>query len=106
MAGGVEALARLVQPLRVELRVQHALLVPERPGDIAAVRPEDRRAATADELVAGGERNVVRIARRALEEARAEHERPRLACDVPDRVVPGLAVVRRRSQVDLDAGLV
>src|SRR5262249_30034253 len=104
--GRVEALASLVERLRIELRVEDALVIPERAGEVAAVRAEDRRAATAHELVALRERHVVRIAGRAREHARAEYERPSLARDVTDRVVPVLAVVRRRSQVHLNSRLV
>src|SRR5439155_25783862 len=47
----VEALALFVEPLRVELRVEDPLLVPERAGEVGAVRAENRRAAAAEELV-------------------------------------------------------
>src|SRR5215470_16400012 len=106
VARRVEALALGEEQLRVELRVEHALLVPERPGEVAPVGPEDRGAAAADELVALGQRHVVREARGALEDAAREHEGTGLSRDVAHRVVPHLRVLGGRREVELDAGLV
>src|SRR5438046_4560942 len=69
MPGGVKSLSLREQEIRVELRVDDALLVPERPRQVLAVRGDDRGAAAAEQVGAVGERNVARVARRALEEA-------------------------------------
>ena len=50
VAGGVEALSLLVQASRVELGIENPLLVLERPGEVGAVRVEDRAAAATDEV--------------------------------------------------------
>src|SRR5205823_7532878 len=52
--GRIETLPRLVQLLRIELGVEDAFLVPQRAGEVTAVRREDGRAARADQLVALG----------------------------------------------------
>src|SRR5436190_1403156 len=92
---------RGARPLLRKVGVENPLLVPERTGEVAPVRTEDRRPAAAHDLVALGEWHVVRIARRALEDATAQDKRARLARDVLHRVVPILRVVRRRRKVDL-----
>ena len=72
MAGGVEALPLLVEPRRVELGVEDALLVVERPGEVGAVRAEDGAAAAADQVDPGElvvQREVGRVGGRALEVA-------------------------------------
>src|SRR4051794_28905636 len=104
--GRVEPLPRRVERVGVEVGVENPLFVPQRAGEVLAARREDRGAATPDELVPGRERDVVGIARRALEDAAREHERARLACDVAQRVLPALAVLCRGREVDLDATLV
>src|SRR5437870_544657 len=73
--GGVEALPFFVQALWVELRIEDAFLVPERAGEIRAVRAKDRRAAAADQLVSFGELHVGGVARGALVDAAREDER-------------------------------
>src|SRR3954451_22698722 len=88
VGGGVAPLAFLVQARWIELRVEHPLLVPERAGEVGAVRREDRRAAAAHQLVAVGKPDVSRVARGSLEDAAREDEGARLAGDVADRVVP------------------
>jgi hypothetical protein len=77
VADGVEALALLEQSAAIELGVEDPFLVVERPGEVGAVRPENRTAATAQdvgavELVA--EWKVVGVRRGSLEVARADHE--------------------------------
>ncbi len=52
------------------------------------------------------QREVVRVARGALEVAGADHVGARLEGDVHERRLPAIAVVRRRGDVDLDARLV
>ena len=53
VAGRVEALPLGRQLRGVEVRVEDALLVVEGPGEVGAVRREDRRAAAAQEISAG-----------------------------------------------------
>src|SRR5919204_3309213 len=50
VAGRIEALALGVQPRRIELRVENALFVVERPGEVRAVGREDRASAPADDV--------------------------------------------------------
>src|SRR5215211_1357688 len=99
----IEALALLVKQLRIEVGVQDSLLVPERPGEVRAVGPDDRRAPPPDQLVSFAERHIVRVARGALEDAAGEDERARLARDVAHRLEPALGVVGGRREVHLDA---
>ena len=52
VARGVEALALLVEPRRLEVGVEDALLAVERAGEVPAVGAEDRAAAAAEQVVA------------------------------------------------------
>src|ERR1700730_12340932 len=106
MPGRVETLACFVEPLWIEIGVENALLVPQRPGEIGPVRRKNGRAPAAHDVVAVCERYVGRITRSALVDATAENERARLAGDVLHRVVPVLRVVGRRCEIDLDSALV
>src|SRR5687768_11194357 len=93
VAGGVETLPLLVEPCRVELGVEDALLVVERPGQVSPIRIEDGAAAAADHLAPGElleEREVGGVGARPLEVARRDDERPRLARDVDERGLPGV----------------
>ena len=72
VAGRVEALALLVEPLRIEVGVEDPLLAVERAGEVRAVRGEDRRATAAEDVDAGelvAQREVVRIRAGTLEVA-------------------------------------
>src|SRR5438477_625233 len=85
-------------------RREHPFLVPEWPREVAAVGAEDRGPAAPDQLRPVGERHVVGVARGALEDAGRDHEAAGLAGDVLDRLVPLLAVVGGRGEVELDPG--
>ena len=79
VAGRVEALAFLVEPNGVKLRVQDSLLIVERPGKVGPVRAEDRTSSSPDhvltlELVR--QRELRRIGGGALEVRGADDERP------------------------------
>ena len=79
VAGRVEALALLVKPRGVELRVQDSLLVVERPGEVGAVRAEDCASSSPDHILAlelVGEREIRRIGGGALEVRGADDECP------------------------------
>ena len=109
VTGGIEALPLLGEARRIELGVEDSLLVVERAGEIRAVGTEDRAAAPAEDvapLELVEKREVRRIRARPLEVARRDHEGPRLAGDVDERRLPGIAVVGRRGDVELDARLV
>ena len=104
--GRVEPLALLGEASGIELGIEDPLFVVERPGQIGAVGAEDGAAAAAEdpaplELVT--EREVRRIGLGPLEVARRDHERARLARDVDERRLPGIAVVGGRGDVELDA---
>jgi len=105
VADRVEALPLGEQARRVELRVEDPLLAVQRPGEVRAVGSEDRATAAADRpysLDLGGERKVVGVGRLELEVCRGDDVRPALARDVDERLLPGLAVVGGRGDVDLD----
>jgi len=64
VADRVEALPLREQPRRVELGVENPLLVVQRPGEVRAVRREDRTAAATEQPGAvelGAQREVVRV---------------------------------------------
>src|SRR2546430_6141170 len=97
------------QARRVELGVEDPSLLVQRAGEVRAVRAEDRTAAVAQQVVAlelRREREAVGIRRRALKVAGSDDVGAALAGDVHERRLPLVAVVRRRGDVDLDAGLV
>src|SRR5829696_1636780 len=106
MAGGIEPLAFLVEALRVEVGEQNPLLVPERPREIGTVGRDDGGTAAPEEFSALLQRNVVGVARRALEDAAGDDERACLARDVAHRLEPDFRVVCGRGEIHLDAGLV
>src|SRR5262249_28152507 len=109
VAHRVEALPLGQQPPRVEVRVENSLFVVQRPGEVGTVGSEDRAAAVADRsnpLDLGGEREVVGVRRLALERGRRDDVRTALARDVDKRLLPGVAVVGSRGDVDLDTRLV
>ena len=106
VARRVEALPLRLEPRRVELGVEDALLVLERPGEVAR-RPGARIAEPprpSSVVARRAQREVGRIARRALEgaAARATNARDSRAMWRID-VVPRVAVVRGRGEIDLDA---
>src|SRR5919108_1564598 len=106
MPGRVEALTFGVEACGIELRVEDAFLVVERPREVRAPGREDRASAAADDVhpvEQPVEREVIGIAARALEVRGRDHERARLPWDVDERRLPRVAVVGRGSDVELDA---
>ena len=70
VAGRVEALALLVEPIGLEIGVEDAFLAVERACEVPAVWAEDRAAAAAEQVVAVEEivqREVVRVGLAALD---------------------------------------
>ena len=105
MPGRVEALPLRQEHLGVEVRVEDALLVPERPGEVRAVGREDGGAATADSSspsASGTSSGSSTHAGRRSTRGRRRATRGR--CGASSRATS--PVLCGRSEVELDAALV